>query len=392
MITVTPVAHSFGAVTVGGSAQQGFEVRNDGTADLSQAYENLCDTILQLLDARTVFILNWNGHGEQINTLSHVQEEEISIDLNRIAASFQNESPLRKEIEQGDPITITADQADSLPSPLREWFQESHTEHLLIAPLSEQKSVEGVIGLTVPQLTQDFTKGESDLVMKMADDLGELANDAHLLDQARTLVAVEERNRLARDLHDSVTQVLFSASLVAEVLPQIWQRNPDKALESLEELRRLTRGALAEMRTLLFELRPSALEATILSNLLRHQGDALTGRTRIPVALKVEGENRLPTEVKIAFYRITQEAFNNITKHSEATEVEVNLLSKPHQAELKIRDNGRGFDLQKLPEDKLGLRIMDERAEEVEAGLEVDSAPGEGTRISLIWPDSTFES
>ena len=123
-----------------------------------------------------------------------------------------------------------------------------------------------------------------------------------------------------------------------------------------------------------------------------HQGDALTGRTRIPVELIMEEEDELPTEAKIAFYRITQEAFNNITKHSEATELSVNLSSNPRQAELTIRDNGRGFDQQKLPEDKLGLRIMGERAEEVGARLEVQSAPGEGTQISLIWSDHASDS
>jgi signal transduction histidine kinase len=142
----------------------------------------------------------------------------------------------------------------------------------------------------------------------------------------------------------------------------------------------------------LFELRPSALEAASLSTLLAHQGDALTGRTRIPVELIMEEEDELPTEAKIAFYRITQEAFNNITKHSEATEVSVNLSSNPRQAELTIRDNGRGFDQQKLPEDKLGLRIMGERAEEVGARLEVQSAPREGTQISLIWSDHASDS
>jgi GAF domain-containing protein len=167
-----------------------------GTADLSQAYENLCDAILQLLDARTVFMLDWDGRGEQINTLSHVQEEETSIDLNRLAASFQNESPLRKKIEQGDLITITADQADSLPSPIREWIKESDPGYVLIAPMNDQESTVGALGMAISQPRQELTPMQADLFKTIALDLADLAEEAHLLDQARALDAVEERNRL----------------------------------------------------------------------------------------------------------------------------------------------------------------------------------------------------
>jgi signal transduction histidine kinase len=218
------------------------------------------------------------------------------------------------------------------------------------------------------------------------------AAQEQLLAQAQDEAVIAERGRLARDLHDAVTQTIYSATLIAEVLPVVWERSPEEGQRNLVKLRQLVRGALAEMRTLLFELRPSALEAASLSTLLAHQGDALTGRTHIPVELIMEEEDELPTEAKIAFYRITQEAFNNITKHSEATEVSVNLSSNPRQAELTIRDNGRGVDQQKLPEDKLGLRIMGERAEEVGARLEVQSAPREGTQISLIWSDHASDS
>ena len=218
------------------------------------------------------------------------------------------------------------------------------------------------------------------------------AAQERLLIKAQDEAVITERGRLARDLHDAVTQTIYSAALIAEVLPVVWERDPKEGQRNLVKLRQLVRGALAEMRALLFELRPSALEVASLSTLLAHQGDALTGRTRIPVSLKVEGEDELPTEVKIAFYRITQEAFNNITKHSEATEVDVNLSSNPFEAELSISDNGRGFDRQKLPEDKLGLRIMGERAEEIGARLKVESAPGKGTQVHIIWPDSNSGS
>ena len=225
-------------------------------------------------------------------------------------------------------------------------------------------------------------------VANVAVFASDITERERLKEKEMEAATAEERNRLARDLHDAVTQTIYSATLIAEVLPVVWERNPEEGQRNLVKLRQLVRGALAEMRTLLFELRPSALEAASLSTLLRHQGDALTGRTRIPVEMNVEGEETLSADVKINLYRIAQEAFNNIAKHSEATEVNVELSSKLGQVKLTIRDNGRGFDQHKVSEDKLGMYIMAERAEDVKAKLEIDSSPGKGTRVSILWPDT----
>lgn len=211
-----------------------------------------------------------------------------------------------------------------------------------------------------------------------------------LLAQAKEKAVTAERTRLARDLHDAVTQTIYSASLIAEVLPQIWERNPEEGKRNLTKLRALVRGALAEMRMLLFALRPEDLENADLSTLLHQLSDALTGRSRIPVQVKIEIEQKLPTAVKVALYRIAQEAFNNIAKHSEATRVWIDLQSGEDQVILKISDNGIGFDpKRKISSKHMGLQIMQERAEQFGASLEVDSGPGKGTCISVTqMPDS----
>jgi PAS domain S-box-containing protein len=198
--------------------------------------------------------------------------------------------------------------------------------------------------------------------------------------------ANQERTRLARDLHDAVTQTIYSASLITEVLPSIWERNPEEGRRNLLMLRQLVRGALAEMRTLLFELRPASMDAAELSTLLHHLGDALTGRTRIPVEYQIVEDGAPPKDIKIAVYRIAQEAINNIAKHSEATRVEVGLQSNSDHLQLTVKDDGRGFDPRQVPDEKLGTKIMSERAHEISASLELDSAAGKGTRISLSWP------
>jgi signal transduction histidine kinase len=187
---------------------------------------------------------------------------------------------------------------------------------------------------------------------------------------------------LARDLHDAVTQTLFSASLIAEVLPRLWERNPEEGQRRLAEMRELTRGALAEMRTLLLELRPSALVEADLGDLLRQLAESITGRARIPVTVNIEERCQVAPEIKVALYRIAQEALNNAAKHSEAKQVNVILRCRSNVVELEVRDDGRGFDARSIPPDHLGLGIMRERAEAVGATLAIKSDSGCGTAVT----------
>lgn len=211
-----------------------------------------------------------------------------------------------------------------------------------------------------------------------------------LIREAQTRGAMEERKRLAQNLHDAVNQSLFSASLIVEVLPRLWQRHPEQVWESLEDLRRLTRGALAEMRGLLVELQPVILTDSELEDLLRLLGDAFTGRTDIPVTVDVSRQEAstqdpLPAEVHTAFYRICQEALINIGKHSEADQVTVQLDYEGERVTLSIRDNGRGFDPEQIPAGHYGLTIMSERAKAAGARLSITSRPDQGTEIALHW-------
>jgi len=197
---------------------------------------------------------------------------------------------------------------------------------------------------------------------------------------------LEERQRLARNLHDAVNQSLFSAGLIAEVLPRLWDQDQELARQSLEDLRRLTRGAMAEMRALLAELRPSTLTDAELGDLLRLLGNAFTGRTNIPANLTMVGQGVLPAEVQVAIYRICQEALNNIAKHAKAGLVDINLKHEDASIELSIRDDGRGFDPeQPAASGHYGLSMMHERANAVGVLLAITSQPGHGTELTLRW-------
>jgi len=209
--------------------------------------------------------------------------------------------------------------------------------------------------------------------------------EKELAEKAAEEAVTADRTRLARDLHDAVTQTLFSASLTAEVLPDLWDMDVDEAKKSTEELRQLTRGALAEMRTLLLELRPAALTQTRLGDLIKQLCDAFIGRSRLPITLSIDGDCELPPEVQIAVYRIAQESLNNVFKYARATQVNVSLFLFPDGLRFEICDNGTGFDLSTSKPTSLGLRIMRERAEAIGADFHISSTLGTGTCVEVVW-------
>jgi signal transduction histidine kinase len=223
------------------------------------------------------------------------------------------------------------------------------------------------------------------LEQRIAERTEELNQANEMLQQKAAQEAVSaERTRLARDLHDAVTQTLFSATLIADVLPDIWNMNEQVGQRRLGELRQLTRGALAEMRMLLVELRPNALVEVPLPTLLRQLSEALTGRARIDIQFSSEGERALPSDVQVAFYRIAQEALNNVVKHSKASQAAVMLLLG-EQVRLSITDDGAGFDPSTVTADHLGLKIMCERSDAIGAKFNLYSEPGEGTQVTVTW-------
>jgi signal transduction histidine kinase len=251
-------------------------------------------------------------------------------------------------------------------------------------PLIVKDQVVGMLTLDHQQPGY-YASPQAELTMAFASQAAVAIENARLYQQAEQAAVTQERNRLARDLHDAVTQTLFSASLIADVLPRLWQRNPELGQKKLEELKMLTRGALSEMRTLLLELRPDTLIEVEIGDLYRHLANAFSGRTHIPVEFTQEGKLELPPDVKEVFYRVAQEALNNIAKHAGATQVQVSLAGQKDQAEAVISDDGCGFDARRLSPENLGMKIMRERAAAIHAKIQIESSPGAGTRIQLRW-------
>jgi PAS domain S-box-containing protein len=211
----------------------------------------------------------------------------------------------------------------------------------------------------------------------------------HQREEAVRAAVVTERSRLARDLHDSVTQALFAASLRGEELQRLSGQLTPKAAEALGDLVVLTRGALAEMRSLLLELRPDALESVPLRELFRQLVGAAESRAVITVSLAADCDARPPDDVKLVLYRVAQESLNNVVRHSRARHAWVELEDANGALRLVVRDDGCGFDPSQSRAGKLGLNMMRERAASIGARLQVRSRPQEGTEVTLEWPKRT---
>jgi len=283
------------------------------------------------------------------------------------------------------PGEVTTIQIEDIPEAALEDQTAQPGFHLLVyVPLATKGREQGcfVLGRRGPG---DPSPEELALLSSIGRQVGVAVENALLYEQAKQTAVVSERSRLARELHDAVTQTLFSASLIADVIPQIWKRSPEEGMQNLAELRQLTRGALAEMRTLLLEMRPESLERADIKSLFTQLADAFIGRVRIPLDLHIDGDCEPAPGVKIVFYRVAQEALNNIARHSGARQVALQLDCQPGHLHLRIQDDGLGFDAGSIPPGHMGVAIMRERAGSIGASLKIESQSGQGTAVALDW-------
>jgi signal transduction histidine kinase len=252
------------------------------------------------------------------------------------------------------------------------------------APIKSGDDVIGFIGLDSPEPFH-FKAIHAEGLQAFVDQAAVAIENARLYSQAQELAALQERNRIAHDLHDAVSQTLWSAALIADTLAAQWDKKAANAQQHLETLRQLTRGALAEMRALLLELRPGALSDVELSELIRQLIQAFIGRSRIPTSLTVRGEELLPPNVQVILYRLTQEALNNVARHAKASNVDVILECEENLTHIQIKDDGQGFNPDSIPAGHLGLGIMRERADSIGSALNINSTIGYGTTIDIVW-------
>jgi len=290
-----------------------------------------------------------------------------------------------------DEDVISRRLADPRFAPVHELIRNVPWGVVVSLPMIRQNTAVGALnayypaGGRPPEIDMTFLRA-------MANQAALAAEYARLLQASRDKVALEERQRLARDLHDSVSQAVYGIALGARSAQELLSKDPTLVREPLEYVLRLSEAALAEMRALIFELRPEALDREGLTGALKHHTAALRARHGIEVEESLGGEPLLSWESKEALYRIAQEALHNAARHARAKHIGIALRQDDSQIRLEVWDDGVGFDPREAHPGHFGMNTMRERANELGGRLEIESQPRAGTRVRAIIPVSPASS
>ena len=301
--------------------------------------------------------------------------------------SLESRTGWKPEELLGKPFTALAGEA-SMADAVAAWealrADPSHERRVrLELPLSD-----GRVSKSEVAMTGTIVEGRFAGAHGAVRDISERERlEGDLRDQAAELAASQERSHLARELHDSVTQALFSMGLTLRTLELLLQTGDDAVPTKVAELRELQQDALAEMRTLIFELRPSSLESDGLVQALRTHATAVQRRTGLTIVVDAEPVERLPLGTEEALYRIGQEAIHNVVKHANASNATIRIVAESDERlRLTVSDDGDGFDPTEVPRGHLGLIGMRQRIDLVGGELRVESTPGSGTTIDALVP------
>jgi signal transduction histidine kinase len=284
--------------------------------------------------------------------------------------------------EQGEPLVRRRSQYPQ--DTIRDLLDAEGIELTICIPLIAQGRTVGAINLGSRSL-RPVTPEESSLLASIGHQIGVAVDNAHLYEQAQQLAVMKERNRLARDLHDSVTQALYGVTLYSEAASrQLSSGDMDLVADHLSEIRTTAQESLREMRLLIFELRLPALRSEGLAAALQARLESVESRVGLDTTFRVEGDSKLSPDVEEGLYRIAQEALNNTLKHAHASSVSVVLHHNDRAVSMSIQDDGIGFDPSEArAQSGFGLRGMEERVARLGGRLSVKSSPGEGTRIEV---------
>ncbi|MBZ0318828.1 MAG: GAF domain-containing sensor histidine kinase [Anaerolineae bacterium] len=357
------------------------------TLDLDKVLDHILDTVKRVtpydganvlfIESDLVHVVRQRGYHEK-----GVEEDWLKqpIPLARLAA-------LQHMMDIGQPLATpnTSNSSIGFSFPGSNWINSN-----VIAPIRLKDKTLGFLSLdsATPGF---FTQIHAEQLQVFADQAAIAIQNARLYDRAKRAAVLEERSRLANELHDTISQTLWSVSLIAERLPVLWEVNREEGKRSLASLHELAQGALAEMRSLLLELRPSVLMDAKLGDLIHQLAHIFATRTGLIFSVTLHNQDPLPPHVQVVLYRVVQECINNITRHASASHVEINFNSHAGQVELTIQDNGRGFDPTNITPGHLGLSIMRDRVQSIGATLETTSAKMEGTHIRVVWTASLEE-
>jgi signal transduction histidine kinase len=365
------------------------------TLDMRQLLEAVFDALGRVLDYSAIAVLTLNEsqdmlavaarRGPVVDTTRDPQPARYSVaDLGGIWDRLSREEPVViADVRGGTPEAAML--RDSLGDQILK-AGATVIRSLMLVPLVARGQIIGVLAVT-NGLPAAFEVRETSLALGIARQAAVAIENARLHERAQQAAVVEERQRLSRELHDSVTQALYGISLYAEAAGRaLTNGDVQPAADNLQEIRDTTQEALGEMRLLLFELRPPLLQERGLAAALRARLQGVETRAGLVTQFDCQTEERLSPEKEQELYRIAQEALNNVLKHAHAGRVEVHLAIAEGDATLEVVDDGGGFESSFSGGYGLGLRGMYERVERLGGTLRIESAPGAGTRVQVHVP------
>jgi PAS domain S-box-containing protein len=329
------------------------------------------------LDGGDFFILEYLGPVAREYMLKFRIPAEYDTGYSRVMLS--GKAYIINDMWENDPWLFSMQQLTS--SQLVDAMRPSHS--WMGVPLIAQDQFLGILRMDHIQ-PYFFTERHADLVTAFAGLAAIAIRNADLYEHAQSLAALEERQKLARDLHDSVSQALYGIALGARTARTLIDRDPIKAVDPLDYCLYLAETGLTEMRSLIFELRPESLEKEGLINALSKHVSYIRARYQLSISVDFGSEPLVSLNLKETIYRIAQEALNNVVKHAKATHVGLRLVMSDEGLMLEIHDNGRGFDTTIEKAGHIGLISMRERAQRIGASLTIESDAGKGALVRLI--------
>lgn len=346
---------------------------------LDQVLEALVDVVIDDLQADKASVQVWDPSTQRL--LVRAVRGYIPETADRMSEYIPGDGIAGKVFQSGEIIAV--EDATTAPHPADQIAAVEGIRSVLSVPITIGGKIFGVFGMDYCQ-ARSFSTDDKRLFMALAQRAAIAIENAQLYEQAGQAATLEERQRLARELHDAVTQSLYSLVLLSEAgRRHARSGNLEHVEHHLERLGETAQQALKEMRLLVYELRPLALHEVGLAGALQQRLEAVEKRAGIQARLFVEGQAELPAPLDEELYRIAQEALNNALKHAAASHVNVRLKLDPEIIQLEILDNGRGFDPEHSDPAGIGLQSMRERASRLGATLDTESAPGSGTTIRV---------
>jgi signal transduction histidine kinase len=351
---------------------------------VDRVLQRIVDVARELAGARYAALGVPDGEGNFAQFITSGMSEELIEAMGPLprthgllGAMLESEASYRTDDVRADPR-------------FRGWWPSAHPQMstFLGVPIVSRGEILGAFYLTDKEGASRFGEDDQRLIEMLAAHASIAIENARLYERSRELSAIEEHNRLARDLHDSVVQKLFGVVLAAQSAATLLDRSSSDARGQLDKLQELAQEAIAELRSLVFQLRPAAIESEGLAAALAKHVDVLRRVHRLQIDFDATGESRLRPGVDEELFRIAQEALHNALKHADADRIEVLLAESPDVVAMRVSDDGAGFDpdAPALRSRSLGLTSMEERAQALGATLKIASEPGAGTTISLEVP------